>query len=189
MRRYIQVFWIFGTYVRIREDERVSIPALPCLCIGSQTPCYGRAIIDRALGNALLRLTHDLKVEGYCYMRLERANVENYRSVKDSGWFDVSHDKTILVGPNEAGKTAILKALKHVSPGPLVKPFDPLRDYPRSQYNEFRSSGADPDTIRVASATFTLDPDDQAAVAEIAPAFKDCKYQLWVTLGGLGETR
>ncbi len=116
-------------------------------------------------------------------MRLERANVENYRSVKDSGWFDVAHDKTILVGPNEAGKTAILKALEHVSPGPLVKPFDPLRDYPRSQYDEFRSSGANPDTIRVASATFTLDPDDQAAVAKIAPAFKDCKYQLWVTLG------
>jgi hypothetical protein len=116
-------------------------------------------------------------------MRLERANVENYRSIKDTGLFDVAHDKTILVGPNEAGKTAILRALEHLGPGPLVKPFEALRDYPRSRYDQFRASGADPDTIKVASATFTLDPEDQAAVEQIAPAFKDCKYQQWVSLG------
>ncbi len=116
-------------------------------------------------------------------MRLESAYVENYRSIKDTGSFEVAPDKTILVGPNEAGKTAILRALEHLEPGPLVKPFDPLRDYPRSQYDAFRANGTDPNTIRIALATFALDPEDQAAVEEIAPAFKDCKYQRWVTLG------
>lgn len=116
-------------------------------------------------------------------MRLESAYVENYRSIKDTGSFDVAHDKTILVGPNEAGKTAILRALEHLNPGPLVKPFDPLRDYPRSQFDGFRSSGTNPDTIMVAVGTFTLDAEDQAAVAAISPAFKDCRYQRQVTLG------
>ena len=45
-------------------------------------------------------------------MRLTRARVRGYRSVIDSGWFDIECGKTILVGPNEAGKTAILQALQ-----------------------------------------------------------------------------
>ena len=140
---------------------------------------------DRRVDNALCdkKLTYDRKVEGRHYMRLERAKVENYRSVKDSGWFDVAHDKTILVGPNEAGKTAILRALEHLSPGPLVKPFDPLRDYPRSQFDEFRSRKTDPSAIIVATSTFTLDPEDRAAIEKVAPAFKDSRYELSVTLG------
>ena len=38
-------------------------------------------------------------------MKLTQARVQNYRSVRDTGWFDVEDAKTILVGPNEAGKT------------------------------------------------------------------------------------
>ena len=41
-------------------------------------------------------------------MRLARARVQNYRSIKDTGWFDVEPGKTILVGANEAGKTALM---------------------------------------------------------------------------------
>jgi len=33
-------------------------------------------------------------------MRLIRARVMKYRSIKDTGWFDVERTKTILVGPN-----------------------------------------------------------------------------------------
>ena len=48
-------------------------------------------------------------------MRLKRAQIQNYRSIRDTGWFDVDEAKTILVGPNEAGKTAILEALQRVN--------------------------------------------------------------------------
>jgi len=44
-------------------------------------------------------------------MRLKKARVKKYRSIRDSGWFDVEEAKTILVGPNDAGKTALLEAL------------------------------------------------------------------------------
>lgn len=109
-------------------------------------------------------------------MRLSRARVQNYRSVKDSEWFDIEHDKTILVGPNEAGKTALLRAIEHVGPGPLVKPFDPLRDYPRSDYWRIQSGEIDPANVPVVTTEFTLSPDDQAAIAEISPSFPDVGF-------------
>ena len=68
-------------------------------------------------------------------MRIFKARAQGYRSVSDSGFFDIENDKTILVGPNEAGKTAILKALAHLNRTEGVEPFNPLRDYPRSLYS------------------------------------------------------
>jgi hypothetical protein len=109
-------------------------------------------------------------------MRLARARVQNYRSVKDSGWFDIEHDKTILVGPNEAGKTALLRAIEHVSPGPLVKPFDSLRDYPRSDYWRIQSGEVDPANVPVVTAEFKLSSDDRAAIAEISPHFPEVGF-------------
>ena len=55
-------------------------------------------------------------------MRLTHVRVQNYRSVRDTGWFDVEKAKTILVGPNEAGKTAVLEALQRINPPPPPPP-------------------------------------------------------------------
>ena len=66
-------------------------------------------------------------------MRLRKARVQNYRSIRDTGWFDVEKDKTILVGPNEAGKTVVLQALQQINPPDGIAKFDPLRDYPPSR--------------------------------------------------------
>ena len=43
-------------------------------------------------------------------MKLAHVRVQNYRCVRDTEWFEVEQAKTILVGPNEAGKTAVLEA-------------------------------------------------------------------------------
>ena len=94
-------------------------------------------------------------------MRLTQVRVQNYRSVRDTGWFDVEATKTILVGPNEAGKTAVLEALQQINPAPGVKGFDPIRDYPRKLYNaDIQLKKRDPNEIPVASARFELEPDD-----------------------------
>ncbi len=67
-------------------------------------------------------------------MRLKKARVKKYRSIRDSGWFDVEEAKTILVGPNDAGKTALLEALQKINPPrEAVRNFDGLRDYPRER--------------------------------------------------------
>ncbi len=63
-------------------------------------------------------------------MKLQKARVQQYRSIRDSGWFDVEAIKTILVGPNEAGKTVLLKAIEQINPPADVPKFDPLSPNP-----------------------------------------------------------
>ena len=99
-------------------------------------------------------------------MRLKRARVTNYRSIIDTGWFDVESAKTIFVGPNEAGKSAILQALQQINPPQNVPKFDALRDYPRSKYNDITTGRVDPKSVMVAEVEFELDDEDQAALPE-----------------------
>ncbi len=98
-------------------------------------------------------------------MRFIEARVCNYRSILDTGWFEVEQDKTILVGPNEAGKTVLLQALRHLNPPDGTPQLDPLRDYPRARYSADIQSGAkSPSTIPVTMGRFSLDSDDDAAL-------------------------
>ena len=48
-------------------------------------------------------------------MKLIKIQAINFRSVEDSGEFQVG-DLTCLVGKNEAGKTAILHAIQGIAP-------------------------------------------------------------------------
>ncbi len=104
-------------------------------------------------------------------MRLTHVRVRNYRCVRDTGWFGVECAKTILIGPNEAGKTAVLEALRQINPPDGVKGFDALRDYPRKLYNaDIQSQKRNPSEIPVASARFALEPDDLTELPEGFPA-------------------
>jgi predicted ATP-dependent endonuclease of OLD family len=103
-------------------------------------------------------------------MRLTHVRVQNYRSVRDTGWFTIEPAKTILVGPNEAGKTAVLEALQQINPPDGVKGFDALRDYPRKLYSaDIQSQKRDPSEIPVVSARFSLEPDDLAELPDELP--------------------
>ncbi|WP_434575545.1 AAA family ATPase [Pseudomonas sp. Z3-6] len=93
-------------------------------------------------------------------MRLSKVRVQNYRSIIDTGEFDIEQLKTILVGPNEAGKTAILQAIQQINPPENVKKFVPLRDFPRSLYTQISRGDLDPEDVDVVTATFKLDPKD-----------------------------
>ncbi|HVB57804.1 MAG TPA: AAA family ATPase [Candidatus Acidoferrales bacterium] len=106
-------------------------------------------------------------------MRLKKAHVTKYRSVRDSEWFEVEHKKTIFVGPNEAGKTALLQALQQIGPPDGVRKLDALRDYPRSEYNDITTGNVRPQDVTVAEAHFSLEDDDKAAI----PAeFREATY-------------
>lgn len=97
-------------------------------------------------------------------MKLKTARIQNYRSIRDTGVFDVEEIKTILVGPNEAGKTAVLQALQQINPPQGVKCFDALRDYPRAKYNDITTGKVDPKKVPVVTVTFMLEKDDLAAL-------------------------
>ena len=108
-------------------------------------------------------------------MKLTHVRVQNYRCVRDTGWFEVEQAKTILVGPNEAGKTAVLEALQRINAPAEVREFDPLRDYPRKLYNaDIQSQKRDPSEIPVASAWFALEPED---LAELPDGFGATGYR------------
>lgn len=93
-------------------------------------------------------------------MRLSKVRVQNYRSIIDTGEFEIERLKTILVGPNEAGKTAILQAIQQINPPAGVKNFDALRDYPRALYSQISRGELDADDIAVVTATFELEKTD-----------------------------
>lgn len=107
-------------------------------------------------------------------MRLLKARVKGYRSIIDTGYFEIENFKTILVGPNEAGKTAILQALQKLNPPEKGMLFNPLRDYPRSKYDEdIVSEKIDSKKFTVIEGHFGLSDEDKEQMPE---GFKDIIY-------------
>lgn len=97
-------------------------------------------------------------------MRIVSARVTNYRSVIDSTTFDVEKDKTILVGINEAGKTAILRALQQINAPSDIPKLDHLADYPRRLLNDLQTGKTVAQKVQVAEVTYSLAPADRAAL-------------------------
>ncbi len=65
-------------------------------------------------------------------MQLKGFKVVYYRPILDSGWVDVD-DITTIVGKNESGKTALLKALHKFNPF-KPEPYNIDRDWPSSPW-------------------------------------------------------
>ena len=114
-------------------------------------------------------------------MRIRKVRIKNYRSIIDSAEFEIEFGKTILVGPNEAGKTAILQAIQHLNPPEGVKPLNALRDFPRAHYNEITHGEKSPEDITVVSAEFELEDEDKECLPE---GYKDAVYVLERQLDG-----
>ena len=114
-------------------------------------------------------------------MRLKSARVQKYRSIIDTDEFAVEERKTILAGPNEAGKTALLQALQQVNAPADVPGFTPLRDYPRALYNDdIATKKIDPKTITVVDAEFALEAEDKE---QIPSEFHNCTFCVSRSLG------
>ena len=97
-------------------------------------------------------------------MRLERFRVSNYRSVKDSGWIDLSQ-RTVLVGRNESGKSNVLLALASLKRPGQLEALPVARDFPADRSRaEYR-----PD-LEVVRTIWSLTGPEQAELAELWPA-------------------
>jgi hypothetical protein len=97
-------------------------------------------------------------------MKLIRACVTNYKSIDDSGWVDFN-DVTCLVGKNESGKTAFLKALLRISPIKGVNGnFDAVMDYPRKNYLKHKSQLEGDNSPVAVRAEFELSSEEIAEV-------------------------
>lgn len=109
-------------------------------------------------------------------MKLVRARVQNYRSIKDTGWFELDRSKTILVGPNEGGKTAVLRALEQLNPGRMARPLEPIRDFPRSEYSQLQTGAVVPADVVVVEGEYELEEHELASIPGLSPVFGECRY-------------
>lgn len=116
-------------------------------------------------------------------MRLIKARIQNYRSIKDTGVFEIEKLKTILVGPNEAGKTVILRAIQQINRPTGIDGFDIIRDYPRSLYNDITIKKVKPENTEIVRGYFEFDAEDKKL---IPIAFHNCQYVIYRKLDNKG---
>jgi predicted ATP-dependent endonuclease of OLD family len=101
-------------------------------------------------------------------MLLKEFQVSVFQGVLDSGPIDVD-EITCLVGKNESGKTALLKALYRLNPIRAEDGnFSVTDDYPRSEVSDYedRIQQGTPHAA-VIRATYLLEPDEVVAVETV----------------------
>lgn len=108
-------------------------------------------------------------------MRLNKARIRMYRSIRDTGEFEIEDGKTILVGPNEAGKTVVLQALQQLNKPREIGGFEALRDYPRSEYDDIKRGVVDPANVTVVEGHFKPEEGDLEGLAK---GYEGCTYVL-----------
>ncbi|MBE3064422.1 MAG: AAA family ATPase [Spirochaetes bacterium] len=74
-------------------------------------------------------------------LKAMRFRVQNFRNIDDSDWVPVER-VTALVGRNESGKTALLKALHKFQPA-TPEAYNPQREFPRDRYTRDFKNPAD----------------------------------------------
>jgi hypothetical protein len=88
--------------------------------------------------------------------------IQNYRNIDDSGWIPLE-TITALVGRNESGKTALMKAL-HKFNSATPQPYVPQREFPRDRFTrDFRNAADWP----VSSVKFNIEDDLRRTLAAI----------------------
>ncbi len=97
-------------------------------------------------------------------MKLKSIQVKNYRSVDDSDKFTIDNI-TCLVGKNESGKTAILKAIEGIKPFNKKMKYDKITDYPRRHLSEY-DTRHDGQQAEVCVSEWELDKEDKEALKE-----------------------
>ena len=94
-------------------------------------------------------------------MRMKSFRVQKFRNIDDSGPIELHGPLTCVVGKNQSGKSALLRALHKFNPH-HPQPYDMRRDWPRGQRNKRNKEQV------VCEVQFELEPDEAKALDEIA---------------------
>ena len=102
-------------------------------------------------------------------MRLKKVRITEFQSIQDSANFEIG-DVTCLVGKNEAGKTALLRALYRLNPiNETDGSFNVTHDYPRRAFiayeGQVEAGLREPATV--AHATYELESEDVASIKDV----------------------
>ena len=102
-------------------------------------------------------------------MRLEKFQLQNYKKVRDTGLVKV-RDLTVLVGKNEAGKSAILRGLSKLNPSDGEK-YDLLKEFPRRRLTDEGKLRDWP----AASGCFSLSGEEKTELVKICSLLESIK--------------
>ena len=94
-------------------------------------------------------------------MQLKSFRVRKFRNIEDSGEVELFDALTCVVGKNQAGKSALLRALHKFNPH-RPAPYDMRREWPRGQRDERHENQV------VCEVHFALSPEELATLGEIA---------------------
>lgn len=95
-------------------------------------------------------------------MLLTSAQVISFRSIEDSTTVSVDSDVTVLVGQNESGKTAFLKALYKSRPFDKGVSYDATEDYPRKKLSAYQAIAGKAPAKVLEAKYFLLDSEIKA---------------------------
>ena len=109
-------------------------------------------------------------------MKLARARVQNYRSVRISAGLKLSQRRRFWSVPTRRGRRQSCAPLEYLCPGPVVSPLVALRDYPRSEYSKIQRAKVLPKNIVVTEAHYHLDDTEHSHVARLSPDLADAVY-------------
>ena len=122
-------------------------------------------------------------------MKLFSFQIQNVRSINDSGPIEVSRI-TALLGRNESGKSNLLRALQSLNPPEGFQALNRVKDFPRHRRLEECT-----DRTPVFTKTWELDETDRAEFGELLPPASSltkirigrlyCGSGPWVSLDGL----
>ena len=95
-------------------------------------------------------------------MKLRAFRIQMYKNIQDSGWVECD-PLTVLIGKNESGKTALLRALKKFNPFD-PDPYQMESEWPRGQ-REKRD-----DQTKVCSVRFETNDEEAGHLADLRRA-------------------
>ncbi len=101
-------------------------------------------------------------------MRLKEVRVTNFRNILDSNSVPIEKDITSLVGKNESGKTAFLRAIYMLNPAYSVgTDFLAQQHYPAWLEKKHRMAGIELDNVEPIKVSFEVDEGDIVAIESL----------------------
>lgn len=97
-------------------------------------------------------------------MKLTRAHVTKYKSIEDSTVVDIDKNVTVMVGVNEAGKSAFLESLYKAESVMDDDEYNQVFDYPRKDWLTYKRRADQDKSSVVAVLSYELEPDEISAI-------------------------
>jgi predicted ATP-dependent endonuclease of OLD family len=97
-------------------------------------------------------------------MKLTQAHVTKYKSIEDSTLVDVDKNVTVMVGVNEAGKSAFLESLYKAESVLDDDEYNQVFDYPRKDWLTYKRRDDQEESSVVARLSYELEPEEVKAI-------------------------